>query len=59
MDRGKEKWESPPLGFIKLNYDGVSKGNLGQAGARGLFIYSIGNIMYVYSIQLGLNSNNG
>jgi hypothetical protein len=37
MARGKEKWEPPPQGFIKLNYDGASKGNPGQAGAGGLF----------------------
>jgi ribonuclease HI len=44
---------------MKFNYDDVSKGNLSQAREGGIFIDLIGEIMYGYSISLGLNSNNG
>jgi hypothetical protein len=33
----EEHWSPPQPGFIKLNYDGASKGNPGQAGAGGIF----------------------
>jgi ribonuclease HI len=59
MARGKEKWEPQLQGFIKLNYDGVSKGNMRQSRAGGLFKDSTQNIMYGYIIWLGLNSKNG
>lgn len=26
------KWEAPPIGWKKLNFDGTSKGNLGKVG---------------------------
>ena len=32
----EEKWRAPQIGFIKLNYDGASKGNPGQEGTRGI-----------------------
>ena len=33
-------WKSPQVGFLKLNFDGVSKGNPGQAGIGGIFCNS-------------------
>ena len=54
----EDRWKAPQIGFIKLNYDGASKGNPGQAGARGIFHNSQGEICGVYALDLGYATNN-
>jgi hypothetical protein len=39
-----EKWDPPPPRFLKINFDGASKGNPGLAGAGGIFWDSTGVI---------------
>lgn len=34
--RPNVKWDSPPMGWIKGNFDGTAKGNLGKAGCGGV-----------------------
>ena len=38
----EDKWKAPQNGFIKLNYDGASKGNPRKVGAGGIFRNSRG-----------------
>jgi len=54
----EEHWSPPQSGFIKLNYDGASKGNPGQAGAGGIFRTSQGTVCRFYALDLGHATNN-
>ena len=54
----EEHWSPPQPGFIKLNYDGASKGNTGQAGAGGIFCNSQVTVCRFYAIDLGHATNN-
>lgn len=46
------------MGFLKLNYDRVSKGNPGQEGIGGIFRNSQGSMCKVYVMDLGFSMNN-
>ena len=48
----------PPEGFIKLNFDGASKGNPGEVGFGGLFRDSQHRIKIIYETDCGYASNN-
>lgn len=49
----------PPLeGFIKLSFDGASKGNLRQAGVGGIFRDHPGTTRFIYDDSYGFSSNN-
>jgi ribonuclease HI len=41
-----------------MNFDGGSKGNLGQVGYGGVFRSSQGRILRIYGDQIGINTNN-
>jgi ribonuclease HI len=47
-----------PQGFIKLNFDGASKGNPGLVGLGGVFRNEEGKILKAYARKLGFNNNN-
>eukprot|EP00253_Pinus_taeda_P003542 PITA_03542 len=49
---------SPQDGFIKLNFNGASKGNSGPAGYGGIFRDSQGQIRWIYADKGGIMSNN-
>jgi hypothetical protein len=51
-------WSNPPQGFIKLNFDGVSKRYPSLARDGGAFRYSNGSIFFTYATNLGQESNN-
>ena len=53
-----QRWQRPTQGFIKLNFDGASKGNPGQAGIGGVFRNSQGDVCRVYALYLGYAMNN-
>ena len=54
----QEQWIPPQPGFLKLNYDGASKGNPRQAGAGGLFRNSQGTLCRFSAFDLGHATNN-
>ena len=54
----EEHWLPPQPGFIKINYDGASKGNPGQAGSGGIFCNSQGAVCRFYALDLGHTTNN-
>eukprot|EP00253_Pinus_taeda_P002977 PITA_02977 len=46
-------WHRPPVGFLKLNFDGASRGNPGLVGIGGVIRNHKGEIPYIYSRALG------
>ena len=51
-------WTPPPTGFLKLNFDGASQGNLRPAGIGGVLRDSKGEIQHIFSQSLGEGTNN-
>jgi ribonuclease HI len=51
-------WSPPAPGFIKLNFDGASKGNPGPVGFRVVLRNSQGSIMLITADNIGHNTNN-
>jgi hypothetical protein len=45
LQLGDCNWTTTPIGSLKLNFDGVVKGNLGVAGMGGVISESGGNII--------------
>jgi len=57
-DNGIKQFSTPTNGFIKLNFDGASKGNPGPTGIGGLFRDDQGRKRRVYVDNGGIMSNN-
>ena len=55
--RLKTRWKAPPIGWLKGNFDGVAKGNLGKVGCGGVLRDHIGNIIDVISIPIGISNS--
>lgn len=51
-------WTRPPVRFLKLNFDGASKGNPGSVGIGGIIRDHSGKILHIYSKALGEATNN-
>ena len=51
-------WIPPPTGFMKLNFDGASKGNPGKSGYRFILRNYIGKMLGFGYGFLGIDSNN-
>jgi len=51
-------WSRPPVGFLKLNFDGASRGNPGLAGIGGVIRNHEGEILHIYSKALREGTNN-
>jgi hypothetical protein len=45
--------DAPPQGFLKLNFDGASRGNPGLGGVEGIFRNAQGKIISLYIVRLG------
>ena len=50
--------QPPPIGFLKLNFDGASKGNPGQAVIGGIFRNSQASAVRIYLFPIGFATNN-
>lgn len=57
-NQASEKFKYPKPNFIKLNFDGASKGNPGQAGFGGIFRDSKKNTRWIYAEGGGEMTNN-
>ena len=53
-----DKWQHPPEGGLKLNFDGASRGNPGMAGIGGVLRNQHGEILHIYFKALGESTNN-
>ena len=56
--RSSIKWKAPPMGQIKGNFDGATKGNPSKAGCRGVLRDHTCNIIDVISIPIGTSTSN-
>ncbi|XP_059065053.1 uncharacterized protein LOC131857052 [Cryptomeria japonica] len=56
--RKQVKWEEPLNSFLKLNFDGASKGNPGRSGAGRVLTDQNGLIVKAASYRLPNGSNN-
>ena len=52
------RWRPPPGDILKINTDGSSRGNPGQAGVGGVGRDTNGNVIFMFSIHKGVHSNN-
>ncbi|XP_059068266.1 uncharacterized protein LOC131858830 [Cryptomeria japonica] len=60
-ERRKRKdvvWQGPPPGWLKLNFDGASKGNPGRGGLGAIVRDEFGNILKAFSGSGGFVTNN-
>lgn len=51
-------WNNPTFGEFKLNVDGCSKGNPGNAGGGGILRDHLGHMVMAFTVYLGCCSNN-
>ena len=51
-------WKSPPHGFLKVNIDEASKGNLGLAAFGGVIRDEHDKIKEIFHCHLGKETNN-
>ena len=51
------KWKAPPIGWIKGNFDGVAKGNLGRVGCGGVLRNHSSNIIDAITIAIGISTS--
>lgn len=56
--QSQAQFKYPGENFIKLNFDGASKGNPGLAGFGGIFRDSMGRTRWVYADKGGIMTNN-
>ena len=45
------RWRPPPDAILKINTDGSSRGNPGQAGVGGIGRDMDGNVIFIFSIH--------
>jgi len=54
---GKDIWQPPPHGFLKINIDGASKGNPGMARFGGVIRDEQGSIKDIFHSHFGIATN--
>ena len=55
--RKNVKWKSPPMGWIKGNFDGTTKGNPSKAGCGGVLRVHTCRIVDVIAIPIGISTS--
>jgi hypothetical protein len=58
LQLGEHNWTPPSVGFLKLNFDRVEKGNPRMIGMGGVIRDSEGKITLLYARSLGKSTNN-
>ena len=48
----------PPIGFLKINIDGSSRGNPGSAGIGGIGRDSFGSVVFIFLANKGVQTIN-
>ncbi|XP_059073711.1 uncharacterized protein LOC131874382 [Cryptomeria japonica] len=56
--RAGVKWDAPEVGWCKVNFDGVSAGNMGQSGVGCILRDSDGLCLKEISEKIGVATNN-
>ncbi|GLJ21588.1 hypothetical protein SUGI_0400770 [Cryptomeria japonica] len=51
-------WKPPPPGWVKMNFDGASKGNPGRAGFGAVIRNEYGKLLWSIASLYGIASNN-
>ena len=51
-------WLPPPVGFLKINTDGSSRGNPSPAGIGGIGRDSSGSVVFIFSANKGVQTVN-
>ncbi|KAH9302596.1 hypothetical protein KI387_014179 [Taxus chinensis] len=51
-------WQSPPVEWVKPNFDGASKGNPGPTGGGCLIRDSLSQLIFMMALDCGCTSNN-
>lgn len=54
----KHIWQRPDSDWVKLNFDGATKGNPWKAGGGGVFKDAEGQLVGLYSYDFRIESNN-
>lgn len=54
----KVSWRFPSKGTLKFNVDGAAKGKPGLVGIGGVLKNHKGEIMYIFSKQVGIKDSN-
>ncbi|GLJ43283.1 hypothetical protein SUGI_0898790 [Cryptomeria japonica] len=52
------KWQAPPSGWLNLNFNGASRGNLSQSGLGAIIRNEDGEVVHAISVLVGLAINN-
>ena len=55
--RLKTRWKTPPMGWLKGNFDGAVKGNPGKAGCGRVLRDHIDNIIDAIAIPIGISNS--
>ncbi|GLJ29482.1 hypothetical protein SUGI_0581130 [Cryptomeria japonica] len=58
VDRSQIKWTAPPTDWVKLNFDGASKGNFGRVGFMAILGEENGSLICKVYSNSGVVSNN-
>ena len=56
--RSTVKWQPPMPGFVKLNFDGASRGNPGQSGLGACIRDCIGKVLEISMAPVPIGTNN-